>query len=121
LHARQDLEAKLQPLLEREESGLKVVRSLKLAKDESVYRKEQIARLKRDIEDISKQLAAEEQPEAENPTRPHNNAAKQRHLVSNLILELEAIFATASHPISGLPGLQRYISPSTQYWDSSEQ
>jgi hypothetical protein len=34
-------------------------------------------------------------------------------------LELEAIFATASHPISGLPGLQRYISPSTQYWDSS--
>jgi hypothetical protein len=43
LHARQDLEAKLQPLLEREESGLKVVPSLKLAKDESVYRKEQIA------------------------------------------------------------------------------
>jgi hypothetical protein len=116
LHARQELEAKLQPLLEIEEAGIKVVPSVKIGKDKSDYRREQIKRLKRDIEDISEQLASEERHEAESRD---NTAAKQRHLVSNLILELEGILATAAHPTSGLPGLQSYIPPSTQCWHSS--
>src|SRR6267142_819628 len=60
LHARKDLEAELQPLLEKEEAGIKVVPCVKIGKDESDYRREHIDRLKRDIEDISKRLASAE-------------------------------------------------------------
>jgi hypothetical protein len=56
LHSRQKLEEKLRPLLEIEESGVKVVPQIKIGKDESDHRREQIVRLKRDIEDISKRL-----------------------------------------------------------------
>jgi len=58
LRERQRLEAELQPLLEIEECGIKVTPALKIGKDESDYRREQIARLKRDIEHISQSLAA---------------------------------------------------------------
>ena len=103
----------MQPLLTIEEAGIKIVPAVKIGKDESDYRKEQIARLKRDIEEISKQLAAEEQPEAENAI------AKQRQLVVNLIAELESNRETVAHPTSGLPGLQCYIPPSAECWNFS--
>ncbi len=60
LHERKKLETELQPLLRIEESGIKIVPQVKTGKDESDYRREQIERLKRDIEDISKRLASEE-------------------------------------------------------------
>jgi hypothetical protein len=60
LHARKNLEVELQPLLEQEEAGIKVVPKVKIGKDESDYRRERINRLRRDIEDISKRLASEE-------------------------------------------------------------
>jgi hypothetical protein len=119
LHERQKLEAKLQPLLEIDEAGIKVVPRVKIGKDESDYRREHIKRLKRDIEDISEQLASEERLENEIAMSRDTAAAKQRQLVVNLISELEYNFKTATHPTSGLPGNQCYIPPSTQCWDSS--
>jgi hypothetical protein len=62
LRERQKLEAELQPLLEIEESGFKVIPTMKVGKDESDYRKERIERLRRDIAVIGRQL--DEQREA---------------------------------------------------------
>ncbi len=56
LRERQKLEAELQPLLEVEECGIKIIPQMKIGKDEADYRKEQIERLRRDIEDIGRQL-----------------------------------------------------------------
>ncbi len=59
LERRQELEAELQPLLEIEECGIKVVPALKVGKDEADFRREQIARLRRDIEEIGKRLSSQ--------------------------------------------------------------
>jgi len=56
LRERQQLEAELQPLLEVEERGVRVIPALKAGKDESDYRRERIERLRRDIEEIGRQL-----------------------------------------------------------------
>jgi hypothetical protein len=56
LRERQRLEAEVQPLLEIEERGIKVVPTIKIGKDESDYRKERIERIKRDIEQIERRL-----------------------------------------------------------------
>ncbi|HTM90172.1 MAG TPA: hypothetical protein VL155_18350 [Terriglobales bacterium] len=56
LRERQRLEAELEPLLRIEEAGIKVIPTVKIGKDESDYRKEEIARLRRDIGTINAQL-----------------------------------------------------------------
>ena len=56
LRERQRLEVELQPLLEIEECGIQVYPAIKVGKDERDYRIEHIARLRRDIEEIGRQL-----------------------------------------------------------------
>ena|SRR5712692_8799709 len=56
LRERQKLEAELQPLLEIEESGIRVTPVMKIGKDESDYRLEKIVHIRRDVQEIEKQL-----------------------------------------------------------------
>lgn len=56
LKERQRLERELQPLLQVEQSGIKVLPAMKIGKDESDYRREKIAQLQRDIEEIGKRI-----------------------------------------------------------------
>jgi hypothetical protein len=58
LRERQKLEAELQPLLEKEESGIRVIPVMKIGKDESDYRLEKIAHIRRDVQEIEKQLTS---------------------------------------------------------------
>lgn len=72
IQRRRQLEEELQPLLEIEECGIKITPAIKLGKDESDYRKERIARLRRDIDEIGKQIATRSlQPHAPQPTPNH--------------------------------------------------
>jgi hypothetical protein len=58
IRERQRLEAELQPLLEIEESGIKVIPAMKIGKDESDYRLEKIGRIRRDVQEIEKELTS---------------------------------------------------------------
>ncbi len=81
LRERQKLEAELQPLLETEESGIRVIPVMKIGKDESDYRLEKIAHIRRDVQEIEKQLTSLREPTS-SPTSTPSAASDWQALAS---------------------------------------
>jgi hypothetical protein len=67
LKERQRLEKERQPLMEIEEAGIKVIPRLQIGKSESDYRREELARIARDISRIDREIVKLDDPSVIGP------------------------------------------------------